>query len=69
MEKFYLCSITEFSSILLVYKKFMPIDCHGLCNSAVSSSDEHHIHLNARQHHPPNKMSDKKKYFLLITYT
>jgi len=33
------CSVTEFSSIFLLYNKFMPIDCHGLCNSAVNSLD------------------------------
>jgi len=33
------CSVTEFSSIFLLYHKLKPIDHHGLCNSAVNSVD------------------------------
>jgi hypothetical protein len=56
------CSVTEFSSISLLYNTFMPIDCHGLCNSAGSSSDWYRICLNTRKNTPTNKMS-VKKYF------
>jgi len=54
-----LCSVTKVSSIFLMYNKFIPIDCHGLCNSAVN------IHLNEDNITPPNKMSAKKRYFTI----
>jgi len=58
------CSITEFSSIFLLYNTFMPIDCHGLCNSAVNSLHYYHIYLNVTTP-TPQIMSAKKKYFTI----